>query len=71
MLEKVKGGVHSETREDDYTKAKSFCPITLTSHVFKTMDKVILNHLENVYEIHSKLQWGPQVSVQRRERRKS
>ncbi len=30
--------------KDDYTKAKSFRPITLTSHVFKTMEKVILNH---------------------------
>ncbi len=41
--------------KDDYTKAKSFCPITLTSHVFKTMEKVILNHLENVCDIHKKL----------------
>ncbi len=40
---------------DDYTKAKSFRPITLTSHVFKTMEKVILNHLVNVYDIHEKL----------------
>ena len=41
--------------KDDYTKAKSFCPSTLTSHVFKTMEKVILNHLENVYDIHTKV----------------
>ncbi len=41
--------------KDDYTKAKSFRPITLTSHVFKTIEKVILNHLENVYDIHNKL----------------
>ncbi len=41
--------------KDDYTKAKSFCSITLASHVFKTMEKVILNHLENVYDIHNKL----------------
>ncbi len=40
---------------DDYTKERSFCPITLTSHVFKTMEKVILNHLQNVYDIHRKL----------------
>ncbi len=41
--------------KDDHTKVTSFHPITLTSHVLKAMEKVILNHLEIVYDIHNKL----------------
>ncbi len=44
--------------KDGYTKTKSFHPITLTSHMFKTMEKVISNNLENVYDIHNKLNFN-------------
>ncbi len=32
--------------KEDYPKAKSFCLITLTSFIFKTLERVVLDHLE-------------------------
>ncbi len=39
----------------DYTKAKSFCPITLSSFIFKTLERVVLVHLEETYDVYNKL----------------
>ncbi len=38
--------------KEDYTKAKSFYPITLTSFIFKTLQRVVLDHFEDegIYE---------------------
>ncbi len=38
--------------KEDYAKAKSFSPITLTSFIFKTLERVVLEHLEEegIYE---------------------
>ncbi len=36
----------------DYFEAKSFRPITLTSFVFKAMEKVVLSHLEDHHNIY-------------------
>ena len=35
--------------KDDYTQPKSYRPITLSSVILKTLERVILNHLENTY----------------------
>ncbi len=55
MLEAIQSVFILKPSKDDYTRAKSFCPITLTSFVFKTLERVVLNHLEDVYNIHSRL----------------
>ncbi len=39
----------------DYSKAKAFCPITLTSFLFKEMEKVVLKHLEVASKVHDRL----------------
>ncbi len=39
----------------DYTKAKSFCPITLSSFILKAMERVVLAHLEETYNIYDRL----------------
>ncbi len=39
----------------DYTEAKSFCPITLSSFIFKALERVVLVHLEETYDVYNKL----------------
>ena len=39
----------------DYSKSKAFRPITLTSFLFKTMERVVLRHLETAHNVHDRL----------------
>ncbi len=41
--------------KEDYSKAKVFRPITLSSFIFKMMERVVLNYLEVEQAIYSKL----------------
>ncbi len=41
--------------KEDYSKAKAFRPIILSSFIFKAMERVVLNHLEVDQDICSKL----------------
>ncbi len=42
-------------RKLDYSKAKAFRLITLTSFLFKAMEKVVLKHLEVSHRVHDRL----------------
>ncbi len=39
----------------DYSKSKAFRLITLTSFLFKTMERVVLRHLESAHNVHDRL----------------
>ncbi len=39
----------------DYSKSKAFHPITLTSFLFKTMERAVLRHLETAHNVHNRL----------------
>jgi hypothetical protein len=52
-LEASQSDIYSEARELDYTEAKAYHPISLSSFVLKTMEKLVDRHVrDGVLRIH-------------------